>query len=398
MPTTPEAPGPHRDRATTARRAADALDAARPRLASLAALVGFDGFIDSIVHMVDVRHDMSPTGYTRLSTIPDFARRCADAAGKSTNIEQVLLDERFGGNGPLMAGALGALGVPVDFVGAVASPDHPGHVHPVFRAFAERCRRVVPVAPPSHTLCLEFDDGKLMFNNTASVQAVTWDTAARAAGPGVLESLARDADLIGVVNWSLMGGVPGIFRALCERLAAAPSRPGQRIYIDLSDPAKRTDLDLAECLGDLTSLSAARPLTLGLNLAESQRISRVAGAGAYQRGQGPDDIIDAASRLRERLGLDTVVIHPREGAAAADPSGAAWFSGPFTPTPALSTGAGDHFNAGFALARALGLPLPESLAAATAVSGAYVRDAQSPTLDRLTAFLRDLPECHAAAP
>jgi hypothetical protein len=64
------------------------------------ALVGFDGFIDSIIHMVDVRHDMSPSGYVRLKTISAFATRCADASGKSTNIEQVLLEDRFGGRIP----------------------------------------------------------------------------------------------------------------------------------------------------------------------------------------------------------------------------------------------------------------------------------------------------------
>ena len=60
--------------------------------------------------------------------------------------------------------------------------------------------------------------------------------------------------------------------------------------------------------------------------------------------------------------------------------------------PALSTGAGDHFNAGFALGLALGVPLPAALAIGCATSGAYVRDAQSPDRPRLVKFLRDLPE------
>ena len=103
-----------------------------------------------------------------------FAGRCADAAGKSTNIEQVLLEDRFGGNGPLMAGGLAQLGMQVDYIGAVGQGSDL-HLHPVFGPFARRCRRVIPVAEPSTTDCLEFDDGKLMFNNTANVQDVTWD-------------------------------------------------------------------------------------------------------------------------------------------------------------------------------------------------------------------------------
>ena len=41
--------------------------------------------------------------------------------------------------------------------------------------------------------------------------------------------------------------------------------------------------------------------------------------------------------------------------------------------PKISTGAGDHFNAGFCLGRVLGFWLAESLCAGVATSGYYVR-------------------------
>ena len=100
---------------------------------------------------------------------------------------------------------------------------------------------------------------------------------------------------------------------------------------------------------------------------------------------------ELAAALRGSMRLDTIVVHPREGAAAASEDGAAWFDGPFTSTPRLSTGAGDHFNAGFALAQVHGLPLAQCLAVGCAVSGAYVRDAESPSLERLVGFMRSLP-------
>ena len=86
--------------------------------------------------------------------------------------------------------------------------------------------------------------------------------------------------------------------------------------------------------------------------------------------------------------METVVIHPREGAAAARRGeGACWVDGPVAEKPALSTGAGDHFNAGFAGAEALGLGLAECLSVATAVSGCYVRDAGSPAAGRVVEML-----------
>ena len=42
-------------------------------------------------------------------------------------------------------------------------------------------------------------------------------------------------------------------------------------------------------------------------------------------------------------------------------------------------------------AYAAGLGLMDALAAACGVAGAYVRDAKSPTLERVVGFLRELP-------
>lgn len=372
--------------------------AAADTLAALAApapsLVGFDGFIDSIIHLVDTRHDMSEHGYTRLATIPAFAARCAAASGRSTNIEQILIEDRFGGNGPLMAGALSNLGSPVTFIGAVGAQEK---VHPIFEPFARLCERAIPTGPPSYTHCLEFEDGKIMINNTGAVQLATWERIVECVGLPDLRTIVNRARLLGIVNWSLLGGVPGIWRGLMNDVFPAIEPAERRIFIDLSDPAKRSDADIAAALKLLYELEAVPGIsvTLGLNFAESQRIAAVCGAAAYRESDTTTmgaAVTAAAKAIRAAVGLACVVIHPREGAAAADDQGhAAWFDGPFTASPKLSTGAGDHFNGGFAFAQVHGLPLEQCLATGCAVSGAYVRDAMSPSRARVTSFLRDLP-------
>ena len=67
-------------------------------------LVGFDGFIDEIVHVVDKRLDSK--NYTRIETISALAKRIERASGLSTNIELVPVTKKIGGNGPIMANAL----------------------------------------------------------------------------------------------------------------------------------------------------------------------------------------------------------------------------------------------------------------------------------------------------
>jgi sugar/nucleoside kinase (ribokinase family) len=396
-------------RAKVAQNAADSLAAADLR--QFHSLVGFDGFIDSIIDVVDQRTGAPGSitaGYSRLATIPAFSSRCAAAAGKSTNLEIVVKEDRFGGNGPLMAGALASLGSPTTFVGCVGRDDQPRAIHPAFAELEARCLAsggaVVPVAPPARTYALEFDDGKLMLNDPRSVQQLTWPHLKTTVGLDVLTGMCRASRLLGIVNWTNMSSVREIIRGftgevlshMVIRLEREPTSPERlRAFIDLSDPARRTDSDIAGVLEAITEMDAIADLTLGLNLAEAERIDRVCGVGALSPGDAPQTgrhLQHAAQRLREHLRVDTVVIHPREGAAAANTKTSNWFEGPLCARPRLSTGAGDHFNAGFALAQVLRMPLDQCCATGAAVSGLYVREGQSPNRDRLLSFLRSLPQ------
>jgi sugar/nucleoside kinase (ribokinase family) len=103
-----------------------------------------------------------------------------------------------------------------------------------------------------------------------------------------------------------------------------------------------------------------------------------------------DAVTAHAAEIREKLGIDTVVIHPTSFAAAADATGATHVLGPFTPKPKITTGAGDHFNAGFCIGRVLDTPLDASLQIGVATSGYYVRHARSPRLDDLKKFIQTI--------
>lgn len=363
-----------------------AADAAQ-RLAALddaprRALVGFDGFIDTIIHVVDERRDMSPEGYTRIRSIAQFARRCADRAGRSGNIELVDRDVRWGGNAPLLAGAIGRLGLDVTCIGAVASKDDPDSLHPVFAPLAALCSRVIPIAHPGRTDAFEFDDGKLMFNRTAEVQRVTWESLTRRVGVHDLALLLDGCALLGLTNWSLLGGVEEIWRRLAGEVLPR-IRPAARphLFVDLSDPAKRTDNDVRRMLCTLADLNRLAPLTLGLNLAEADRIASVlALARTSDRERMAGEITRAAD-------VTNIVIHHRDGAVAAYAERSARWATRTIASPAITTGAGDHFNAGFAFGLAHGWPPGPTLSLACSVAHHYVATGCAP--DR-AAVLRSL--------
>ena len=65
-------------------------------------------------------------------------------------------------------------------------------------------------------------------------------------------------------------------------------------------------------------------------------------------------------------------------------------TGPFVEKPLISTGAGDHFNAGFCLGKLIGADNEMALQIGVGTSGYYVRIGKSPHRNELAEFLRGL--------
>ena len=94
-----------------------------------------------------------------------------------------------------------------------------------------------------------------------------------------------------------------------------------------------------------------------------------------------------AAKIRGHLDLTTVVIHPKESATCATRGETAWVPGPYVAKPLITTGAGDHVNAGFVSGQLMGLSPEACLGLGVSTSGHYVRTAVSPTLADLETFL-----------
>lgn len=365
-------------------RALQALRENRAHAPAKHALVGLDGFVDTIVKPVATRTGQGEA-FTEIASIPEFAARVAGAAGKSTNLELYPLMDKLGGNGPIMAAALLAGGTRITYVGNLGAPA----VHPVFQTFAAKAK-VYSLAQPSTTIAVEFGDGKLMLGQLKPLDAITLPNIEAAVGPAEFRALLAAADLVALVNWTMIPNMSAIFAALLDDvLPALPARPAgaapRRFFFDLADPEKRTLEDLAAVLGLISRFEAFGRVTLGLNLKEAQQVTAVLGLPAPEKDE--TSLRASCTALRERLGVATVVVHPRESAACATPEGVFWVPGPYCEKPLITTGAGDHFNGGFSQGQLLGLPPESCLALGVCTSGHYVRTGVSPTLDDLETFL-----------
>lgn len=347
-------------------------------LTSNRVLVGFDGFVDTIIHVVDKR--TSPSEFTRLDGLDEFGKKISAAAGLSANFELITTMQKLGGNGPIMANALIALGCPLTYVGLLGSPA----IHPVFADLAGKAE-VISIAEPGLTDAFEFDDGKLMFGKHEALQEINWQNLIAHVDVEALTQHFSNARMAALVNWTMLTRCGEIWENILKEIAPRLEGPKRWVFFDLCDPAKRTTADLEEALHCISRFEKFFHGILGLNFNESVQIGQVLGLSVPE--QTHEAVAAHAEAIRGKLGLHTVVIHPSRFAAAADETGSFAVDGPYTDKPRITTGAGDHFNAGFSFGRMLGMELPVCLQIGVATSGFYVREARSPTLTDLQEFL-----------
>lgn len=361
---------------------AQKLQAQAAQTANLNAFVGLDGFVDEILHVVDKRENAEK--YTRLPTIAKYAERLAGAAGKSTNVELVSQQTKLGGNGPIMANALASFGLKVCYLGNLGYPN----IHPIFSDFTKRAE-VHTLAEPGYTDALEFEDGKIMCGKLSALKQVNWENIKSRFGYDKFVARMQNAQFVGFVNWTMLTGMNEIWEAIQREVCPKLTGPRRKVFFDLADPEKRTREDILKALNLITGFEKYFDAILGLNEKEAYEIGTHLGFDTSNRT--PEGLLKLATQIRERIAIGTVVVHPVSYALAVNAEESAIVEGPFTPKPLITTGAGDHFNAGFCLGQLLGLDIAGSVLTGVTTSGFYVRTAKSPTVADLVGLQQNWP-------
>ncbi len=346
-------------------------------------VVGFDGFTDRIVDVVATR--ASTTSFTPMRTIRELGDKIVAAAGKSSNYELVVKQTKIGGNGPIMANALCASDCRVTAIGVLGE----GAIEPAFKPLVERAAKVISLGPACNTDALEFHDGKIMLVKPAPLDLVTWPRLLeRCGGLEGVKSLMRGAAGIATVNWTMTLGMTEIWRRLAADVLPGLRKDRPLWFVDLADPNKRTVEDVRAGMETLALLQKHVDVVLGVNEAEANQVLEAFG----DRWDAALDPLAASQKacvaLRQRLGISWVVCHMVKSSAVAGDGVATAAEGFFEPKPTITTGAGDHFNAGFFMARLAGLEPAHCIQIGAATSGHFVRTGVSPSRTQLVEFLR----------
>lgn len=288
-------------------------------------LIGFDGYRDEIYRPVESRTGDGVRYWERMEQLGVFLQK---NSGRSADIEICVQKTGYGGNGPLMAGAMAALGAQVTCIGLLDG------CRDLTEKFRERVE-CISIGSASRCMALEFSDGKLMLGQLNSME-LTWEDIRERILPHTISSLAEGCGLIGVVNWSAFLHMNDIL----FHLEAEIGGKHRILFFDLADLSARSREDVRQLEALWLDFSKRHTVVIGCNRKEAVLL----GERCFGEELSPRE---AGRRLAWRIPGSIIAVHGKEGAECF--WGDRWYEEKVNSikNPKILTGAGDHFNAGF---------------------------------------------------
>lgn len=348
----------------------------KSKMKDINAFIGFDACIDNIVRLVKEKRTAGDDIF--YNNIRSFGEFLSSRENKSCGIELRTQISKMGGNMVITANALGNLGVKVDCIGTFGLPD----VLPVFRSMSPNCK-LFTVGETITTTALEFDDAKVMMFDPGPYNQLDWDKIKALLDIDQIRQFFSGKQLVSLLNWSEIENSFEIWKGIIEEILPflLPSEVKPCFFTDFSDCSRRSDTEIRETIALLSRFRKFFKVIVSLNQNEADIIARALGLSENYFDE------DFIRKLFIACIPDEIVIHRTRDALAYDGITFEKCDTFYCPKPAILTGGGDNFNAGYCFARFYDFDLLESLLVANAVSGYYVKTGISPDLNSLVQFL-----------
>jgi hypothetical protein len=343
------------------------------QLSSYRVLAGFDGFVDNIHRVVRHKENGQPIW---METTADWGRYVLDKQG-SFSMETILQATRIGGNMPLMAGALAALGTRTRAIGALGWPVP----HPAFDKWRANIESI-SFASPGSSEAYEFSDGKIMMADMGELNSAGWALLLSRTKAEDLHRFCSEADLLCFLNWSELDASHDIWEGCWKDLLEKdPGISQKMLFTDLSDFSKRTNEELNRLLSLLKRINQSAKWILGLNKNEARLLYR------FLKGKGPNGIEDVINEIYEQLAPWCLVLHEARYSTCLHKGTLKEVPSFHLAQPLTLTGAGDHFSAGFCAGLLMKFSIEECLLLGNSVAGFLVTHGYSPAAAELVSFL-----------
>ena len=340
------------------------------------AFLGFDACIDNIVRVVSGKKEEETRFF---QTSRQFAEYIVTRGDKSCGIELSTTISKPGGNMVITANALGTLGVQTDCAGTFGLPE----ILPFFRTMSSNCS-LVTIGDTITATALEFENNKVILFDPGPYNILTWESIVKIIGKENLIGLIKDKALVSFLNWSEIEQSSRIWEGFLNDIIpqSVPENSGKIFFTDFSDCSRRSAGEIFHVTELLKRFRKHFRVILSLNQNEADIVATA--MGIKLSGDRDERLIESLFKV---CGTDILVIHRNEDALGFDGKNISSSSNIMCDKPAVLTGGGDNFNAGFCLAQLKGFDILGSLAVANGVAGYYVRNGASPTLEQLINFL-----------
>jgi sugar/nucleoside kinase (ribokinase family) len=129
---------------------------------------------------------------------------------------------------------------------------------------------------------------------------------------------------------------------------------------------KHSRAAILECLDIIMSYKAFGKVTLGLNENEALLLYQAIAQDV------PAELKSVVQTIHAQGMADVVLVHPIHGCYVADENGVRFIDGSFIENPLVTTGGGDHFNAGYGYAVLQGMEIDAAVKFALKVASSFV--------------------------
>ncbi|MEA5004537.1 MAG: PfkB family carbohydrate kinase [Christensenella sp.] len=335
--------------------------------------LGFDGCSDSICRAVR-KKDRETVEF--FETMAEFGDYLSSKSGVSCSIE---LDESVrkpGGNCAIFASAVSECNVNTSVIGLFGK----NQINEVFDEMREKCE-LYSYGNNAIAMSLEFRDGKVMLSPNVKMKHDAWEQIISCIGEEKLKKVFADADMLALVNWSELEYASYLWEKLYDYLAQTPDK-SKEIFVDLADCSRRSKADIREMLDILEKLATVRTVILSLNENEAMEV------GKMLFGRSIADYQELCQQLGSEIAVDGVVLHSCRDCYSCIGHKIYTLPTQFNKDPKLLTGAGDNFNAGYALGRLCGAPSDVCNVYGNAMSSYYITHGESPNIMQLKEHIK----------
>ena len=331
--------------------------------------VGFDGCCDILVRLI--RNIDTQTGEkTYFSLIKEYGEYIIDKQGKSCSIGFEEKFKRIGGNAPILANALGTLGIKTNVIGTLGYPE----IDEVFHRMSDNCI-LFSYDNIQTATALEFSDGKIILSPQHVTNKRVWENIKKIIGQHNMKPLFFDADVIALVNWSEINYATELWGDLYKEFEQAAKIDRQKyVFIDLADCSRNRIQDRIRIMEDICRFSKFRKVVLSVNENEAGVLYET----FFDKQE--NDYLKTGEKLMNQFGFDILIIHTRRESFTFTEKDIVRVPTFYVDSPVISTGGGDNFNAGFTLGLMLGADMQTCSVLGNALSSYYITSGHSPGL------------------